>query len=156
MALIHPEQHIPEDPFSASHRLRTSESHSRRTSPSQVYGSYDSFLCRTPFQKTVINCFLFTNRFRCTIKEKTPPRVVFFCFIPYPRERTLIRRANGMFAYRLRYLRREDNPSGVTEKTERIAEIYPEQHIPEKIKHRGIMQSYVVFLYEILTVLINL
>ena len=40
----------------------------RRPSPSQVFGLCDSLLSRTPFQKTIINCFLFTNRFRCTIR----------------------------------------------------------------------------------------
>ena len=49
-------------------QIRTSESHSRRTSPTQVYGSRDSLLCRTPFRETIINYFSFTNQFRCTIK----------------------------------------------------------------------------------------
>ena len=40
-------------------------------------------------------------------KRKTPPCVVFF-FLERLWERTLIRKANGMFAYRLRYLRREE------------------------------------------------
>ena len=71
----------PCPPKLMSTRVRTSESHSRRTSPSQVYGSYDSLLCRTPFQKTVINCFLFTNRFRCTIKEKHHLVWCFFFYI---------------------------------------------------------------------------
>ena len=58
-------------------RVRTSESHSRRTSPPQVFGSCDFLLCRTPLQKAIINFFLFANRFRCTIKRETPLIVVF-------------------------------------------------------------------------------
>ena len=73
---INPEQHIPEVHF-AHLWVRTSKSHSRRTSPSQVFGSCDSLLCRTPFQKTIINYFLFTNRFRCTRKEKHHARGAF-------------------------------------------------------------------------------
>ena len=56
IAEIYPEQHILEVHF-AHLWVRTSKSHSRRTSPSQVFGSCDSLLCRTPFQKTIINYF---------------------------------------------------------------------------------------------------
>ena len=129
MATTHPEQHILEVHF-AHLWVRTSKSHSRRTSPSQVFGSCDSLLCRTPFQKTIINYFLFTNRFRCTKKKK---HHLAWCFLFYivPKGNELPKQSVGMFAYRLRYLRREEQKVAIMPREERMATTHPEQHIPE-------------------------
>ena len=109
-AETHPEQHIPEAHF-AHLRVRTSESHSPHASPSQVYGSCDSLLCRTPFQKTIINYFLFTNRFRCTkMKKRHLVWCFFFYFVPKGNELPFAQRM-GCSHTALRYLRREEQGS---------------------------------------------
>ena len=106
-------------------RVRMSESHSPRTSPTQVCGLCDSLLCRTPFQKTIINYFLFTNRFRCTkMKKRHLVWCFFFYFVPKGNELPFAQRM-GCSHTALRYLRREEQGSFGSTKWNELHKLTP-------------------------------